>query len=158
VESYVSLHTNRYPVRERWIGKLVEIREEVGRVVIHDGHTPIAEYGKAQDGARVRLPWPKAWATRSSKASSLSPEEESLRRVAPDLGPLLDALRVRYGGQGRKGMRRLHRLWLSYPSDAVLSAAQEAMRFGMTDLDRLESMVLRRVATDYFKLREDDDE
>jgi len=34
----------------------------------------------------------------------------------------------------------------------VLSAVSEAARYGLYDLDRLERMVLRRIARDYFLL------
>jgi hypothetical protein len=36
----------------------------------------------------------------------------------------------------------------------VLSAVAEAARYGLYDLDRLERMVLRRIARDYFLLDE----
>lgn len=157
VESYVSLESNLYPVREKWIGKTVEIREELTRIVIHDGHTVIAEYPKFPSAARQRVPWPRAWESRKRNPDSMCEEEASLRRVAPELGALVDALRKRYGGQGRTGMKRLFRLWKDYPSEAVVAAAKDAVQYGMTDLDRLEAMVLRRVGTDYFNLSEADD-
>ena len=155
VDSLVSLHSNRYPVPETWIGKKVEIREEVGRIVIQHGHERIIEYRKEADGARIRLPWPASWRRKLVPLSVASPEEESLRRRAPALEPMIVLLRTRYGGQGRRGMKRLLRIWEDYPSDVVEAAVAEAVRFGMTDLLRVEGMVLRRVATEYFKLPEE---
>lgn len=157
VESLVSLHSNRYPVPERWLGKTVEIREEVARIVIHRGHENIIEYRKERDGAQIRLPWPVAWRSRTKPGCLMSPEEETLRRRAPFLEPMIALLRKRYGGQGRRGMKRLLRIWEDYPTNAVEAAVVEAVRFGMTDLSRIEGMVLRRVATEYFKLPEEDD-
>jgi hypothetical protein len=39
-----------------------------------------------------------------------------------------------------------------YPRDALLAAVSEADRYGLYDLDRLERMILRRVAREYFLL------
>jgi hypothetical protein len=36
----------------------------------------------------------------------------------------------------------------------MLAAVSEAARYGLYDLDRLERMVLQRVARDYFLLKE----
>jgi hypothetical protein len=41
-----------------------------------------------------------------------------------------------------------------YPREALLSAVREAARYGLYDLDRLERMVLRRVAREYFLLND----
>ena len=39
-----------------------------------------------------------------------------------------------------------------YPRAAFLAAAAEAERYRLFDLDRLEKMVLRQIANDYFPL------
>jgi hypothetical protein len=39
-----------------------------------------------------------------------------------------------------------------YPREPFLSAVTEAAHYGLYDLDRLERMILRRVASDYFRL------
>ena len=44
-----------------------------------------------------------------------------------------------------------------YPRPALLAAVQEAARYGMYDLDRLERMILRRVQRDFFLLDKDPD-
>jgi hypothetical protein len=44
-----------------------------------------------------------------------------------------------------------------YPRDAFLSAMAEASRYGLYDLDRVERMILRRIARNYFQLENKDD-
>jgi hypothetical protein len=39
-----------------------------------------------------------------------------------------------------------------YPREPLLAAMREAARYGLYDLDRLERMILRRVAREYFLL------
>jgi len=46
------------------------------------------------------------------------------------------------------------RIMREYPRDAVLAAVEEAARYGLYDLDRLERMVLRRIARDFFLLND----
>jgi hypothetical protein len=41
-----------------------------------------------------------------------------------------------------------------YPREPLLGAAREAAHYGLYDLDRLERMILRRVAREYFLLDE----
>ena len=61
--------------------------------------------------------------------------------------------------KGRKvvafARRQLLRLLREYPREPFLAAVAEAARYGLYDLDRLERMILRRVARDYFLLREE---
>ena len=53
-------------------------------------------------------------------------------------------------------LRQLLRLLREYPREPFLAAVQEAARYGLYDLDRLERMILRRVARDYFLLLDPD--
>jgi hypothetical protein len=63
---------------------------------------------------------------------------------------------------GRKvvalALRQLLRLLREYPREPVLAAVGEAARYGLYGLDRLERMILRRVARDYFLLTETEPE
>ena len=49
-------------------------------------------------------------------------------------------------------LRQLLRLVREYPREPLLGAVREAARYGLYDLDRLERMILRRVAREYFLL------
>ena len=51
-------------------------------------------------------------------------------------------------------LRQLLRMVQEYPRDALLAAIGEANRYGLYDLDRVERMVLRRVAHEYFLLKD----
>ena len=42
-----------------------------------------------------------------------------------------------------------------YPRAPLLAAVAEAARYGLYDLDRVERMILRQVARDYFLLSND---
>ena len=50
-------------------------------------------------------------------------------------------------------LRQLLRLVRDYPREPLLAAVCEAAHYGLYDLDRVERMILRRVAQDYFRLK-----
>jgi hypothetical protein len=80
------------------------------------------------------------------------PEEKAILTVIPEIADYVAAVKQR----GRKvpgvALRQLLRLVREYPREPLLAAVREASRYGLYDLDRLERMVLRRVARDYFLL------
>ena len=57
-------------------------------------------------------------------------------------------------------MNRLLQLKRSYPAQPFLAAVVQALKYGLFDLTRLETLVLRQVAGDFFALddeNQDDD-
>ena len=79
------------------------------------------------------------------------------------LATLVERLRKRHGGRAGRALRQLHRCYQDYPREPLLEAVQCALDYGLTDLARIERMILARVAGDFFQLSltpgpEDDDE
>jgi transposase-like protein len=167
VEGLVHLHTNRYSVDEALIGRRVQLRETLERVRIFVGPRCVAEHGRLDDGAHARsvLPEHRHRAIRRKVDGHCPPlpEEARLREAHPALGALADRLRKRHGGRAARALRQLHRCYQDYPREPLLAAVQCALDYGLTDLARIERMILARVAGDFFQLplasdREDDDE
>ena len=160
VEGYVNLHTNRYSVDDELIGKRVEVRETVTKVRVFDGHRLAEEHDKLEYGARKRQTLDKHQGPvyRNRKPLPPSPKEQLLRGQGPEFGPLIDALRKRYGGRAVKSVRQLHRIWADYPLEPVRRAVSVALKYGLIDLKRIETMVLRHIAGNFFELPVDDDE
>ena len=163
VEGYVCLHRNRYSVPVALLGRTVEIRESIDRVRVFDGHRIVAQHERLDpgQGRRVCLPEHRLDARRHRKPAPPLPEERRLRAAAPELAALVDALRKRHGGQAARAVRRLHRFWQDYPLEPLRKAVGHAVHYGLLDLNRIEVMVLRNIAGDYFRLpansEEDDD-
>lgn len=160
VEAFVNLHTNRYSVDAALLHQHVEVRETIDKVRIFDGHRLVCEHDKAEYGAheRRRLPEHKGQGRRRLSPRPPSPQEALLRGQGSELSALIDALQKRYGGRAVKALRWLHRIWTDYPTEAVLGAVSVALEYGLTDLARIERMILRRIAGDIFQLPTDDDE
>jgi transposase len=154
MEGYVALHTNRYSVPISWIGRRVEVRETRDKIEIQlDARNAVIHARIAEaENQRILLA-----AHRPPRGQGLSrtqphPEEKAILDAAPELAEYVAAVKQR----GRKvpglALRQLLRLVREYPRAPLLAAAREAARYGLYDLDRLERMVLRRVAREYFLL------
>ena len=55
-------------------------------------------------------------------------------------------------------LRRLLRLVNDYPRAPLLEVLQAATQYGLFDLERLESMILRKLASEYFLIKPDPDD
>ena len=62
------------------------------------------------------------------------------------------ALKQRAHGRGVRALRRLLELKRSYPQAPFLAALEQAMKYGLFDLGRLETLILKYVAGDFFAL------
>ncbi len=162
VDGYVSLHTHLYSTPEALIGRQVQVRENRDSVRIFDGHQLVAEHAKRQCVKRTRSTLPEhRYTRRYAHRTKPITEEAVLRAADPVLEQLVTALRKRHGGRAVRPLRLLHRIYVDYPTEAVVAAVRTANDFGLVDLARIERMVLRHVAGDFFRLPltpEDDDE
>jgi len=157
IYGYVNLHTNRYSVPFDWVARTVEVLEYKDHLEISDGRSVVRHVRLEEPlGRKVRLAEHQLHRPRRDSQPSL--EERRLLEVAPDLADYARALRR----HGRKlptlALRQLLRLLEEYPPGAVRGAIDEAAAYGLYDLDRVERMVLRRVARDFFPLESDEDE
>ena len=75
----------------------------------------------------------------------------------PSLERYAAALKQRAYGRGARALRRLIELKRTYPTGPFLAGIEEALRFGLFDLQRLETLILKHVAGDFFNLGDKDD-
>ena len=160
VEGYVSVNSIRYSVPVSWIGRRVEIRETRDRMAIEldPRHIVTHERVLTPQSQRITLAEHRPPRGAGVKRSDPHPEELALVEAAPEIAPYIADLKQK----GRKvvtlALRQLLRLLREYPREPFLAAVGEAARYGLYDLDRLERMILRRVARDYFRIGEKDPE
>jgi transposase len=154
VEGYVAVSTNRYSVPVDWIGRQVEVRETKDRIEIQYGPRQSVSHGRVVDpiGQRITLREHRPVRGQGIKRSDPRPEEKTLGQLVPEVVDYVTALK-KHGRKYRTlALRQLLRMAREYPRDAFLSAVAEAARYGLFDLDRLERMILRRIASEYFRL------
>jgi hypothetical protein len=153
-EGYVNVNRIRYSAPYRLIGRALEVRETLERVVLYEGPRRVASHARVHGPFDTRVTDP---AHRPPRGQGLTrhrppaPEQIEILQIAPCLSGYLKAFK-QYVGERRAPLRRLLSMLRDYPREAFLAAVADAERYRLFDLDRLEKMVLRRIADDYFPL------
>jgi transposase len=158
VEGYVSVNSIRYSVPVAWIGRRVEVRETKDKIEIELDARHLVTHVRAvtPQAQRITLAAHRPPRGEGIQCRDPHPEEQALVQAAPEIAAYVTALKQK----GRKvvalALRQLLRLLKEYPREPFLAAVREAAQYGLYDLDRLERMILRRVARDYFLLLDTD--
>jgi hypothetical protein len=80
-----------------------------------------------------------------------------LQAELPGLGEWVTEIHRRAPrGRAVARLRQLRRLLRDYPEAPLLVALRDAARYGLYDLDRIETMTLRNIRHDYFPRRDSD--
>ena len=156
-EGYVTVHTNRYSVPYPLIGRQMEVRELEGSIEVYDGPRRVACHERVPEPCNDRKTCREHHPRRGPRpAPSVPPEEQELLLAQPALAPYVAALKKHAFGRGTLALRRLLKMVRDYPEGPLLAAVSRAAEYGLFDLDRLERMVLKQIATDYFVLPTED--
>jgi hypothetical protein len=83
-----------------------------------------------------------------------APEEKLLRGRHPTLDRYMAALTDSKPGRAVRALRRLLQIQQTYPAEPFIAALEQALRFNLFDLGRLERLVLKHVAGDFFALQD----
>jgi hypothetical protein len=153
LEGFVHYYTNRYSVPDELIGHEVEVRASLATVRVVDRHSIVTEHARLEDGSHASRTLPEHAKKRRPKGSAAPPiaEEGPLRAAAPELAALVDALRKRHGGRAVRPIRRLHAMFIAYPTQPLVDGVRQALEYGLLDLERIERIVLRRISGDFFR-------
>ena len=159
IEGYVSVSTNRYSVPLSWIGRRVEVRESKDKIDIQlDARSSLSHRRLLEPlGQRVTLQEHRPQRGQGVKRPDPHPEKQAILAAAPDLGDYVSGLKKRSRKVIALALRQLLRMVREYPRGPLLAAVREAAHYGLYDLDRLERMILRRVAREYFVLETGDE-
>jgi hypothetical protein len=159
-EGYVSVNTNRYSVPARLIGRRVEVRETARRIEVYEGPRRVAEHRRQIEptGQRHTLAEHRPPRGQGPRRRDPLPEEKFLLEAAPEIRDYVAALKRRGHGRGTLALRRLLQMVREYPRRPLLEAVRTAAHYGLYDLERVERMVLREIAGEYFVLRDNDDD
>jgi hypothetical protein len=155
---YVSVETNRYSVPEKFVGQALTVYKYPTEIKIFHRDRPIATHPRlvgARDG-RHKIASHHSTAQRAPRAPAL--EEQLLRDDNPVLERYAAALKQHSPRVALRQLRRLLEMKRTYPSAPFLAALEQALHFGLFDLTRLDNLILKRVAGDFFNLDWDDDD
>jgi hypothetical protein len=152
LHGFVSVDTVRYSVPERLIGKPVTVYKYANQIRITLRGVDIAVHPRliGQRDARSILPGHHSPPARRAKLPAL--EEQLLAGHSLVLDRYAAALKRHAYGRGVRALRRLLELKRSYPAAPFDAALEQALQFGLFDLGRLERLILKHVAGDFFAL------
>ena len=156
VDGYVTLHSSRYSVPADWIGRRVEVRETKDKVEIQLDARHIVTHQRVADGEFQRVTLAEHRPSRGERIRPTGPhpDEHAIVQSVPELAGYIAALKKRGHRSLTIVLRQLLRLIREYPRQPIVAAVEEAARYGLYDLDRLERMILGRIAREYFLLDE----
>jgi len=159
LHGYVSVDTNRYSVPERYVGKSVAVYKLPAEVHVRRKDSTIAIHRRLIDerDAKSTLAGHHTIPLRQGRGTAA--EEALLAGHHPSLDRYTAALRQRGNAGNRRALRRLIEMKRTYPAGPFIAAIEQAPRYGLFDLGRLEDLILKQVAGYFFALatREDDD-
>ena len=153
LEGYVNLHLNRYSAPHPLIGRQLEVRETKNEVILFDGPRIVGTYRRELEGAGVCITTPSHRPRRGEGVfrKAASAQEKKIAERLPRAAEYVALMKKRGRGSVRD-LRWLARMIDEYPREPFAAALEEAIAFGMIELERLERMVLRRVDRDFFVL------
>jgi transposase len=149
---FVSVDTNRYSTPERLVGKTVTVYKHYASIEIHYKRALVASHPRLVGVRDVRstLSGHHTIPKRTPREPSL--QAQLLCGQSPVIDAYVTALIKHLNGRGTRALNRLLQLKRTYPAQPFMGALQQALKYGLFDLTRLENLVLRHVAGDFFAL------
>lgn len=155
---FVTLHTNNYSAPINVLDHDVDVIATHDRIRIFEGHRLICEHPREEDGARQRKVLPEHKRERQNQRplrDAPCRHEEELLTLAPEFAELTGHLKSRHPGRAVRAMRRLHQLYIDYPTEQLCLAIRRALDHGLYDLGRIEAMVLSSLSGSFFRESEE---
>jgi hypothetical protein len=163
LEGYIHVDGHIYSVPFQLIGKSVEVRETEDKLRVFLGPREVAVHDKAISTTKQRRTLVEHRPPRGQGAAHVAPlpEERELAGAGAPFTSYAVTLKQRSGPRWPIAFRRLAQMRRDYPIAPLAAAIETAAHYGLYDLDRVERMILKNVATAYFVLpaeREDPDQ
>lgn len=159
-KGFINVDCNRYSVPEKLIGKTLDVYKYLDHIRIDHQHQEVAHHprlaGKHYAESRIDSHHTKIHHQQANLA--LKKTEETLRTSHAMLDAYVTSLKKHIRGNGIRKLNRLLALKHTYPFDAFMDAIKQAHHYGLYDLNRLEDLIIKLVAGNYFNLHTEEDD
>jgi hypothetical protein len=155
LEGYIHVDGHIYSVPYQLIGKPVEVRESRDTIRVFRGPREVATHDKiisTLKNQRRTLAAHRPPRGQGTVPAQVLPEERELAAAGSPFADYAVALKKRGGLRWPAALRRFAQMRRDYPAAQLAAAIHTAAHYGLYDLDRLERMILKQVATDFFVL------
>jgi hypothetical protein len=157
ITGYVTVETNRYSVPERLVAKKVQVHKSWDKIEVFFGDQLVAGHPRLIGKSDARILAPRHHQSKLPPRSGPSLEEKELRGHSEILDLYVAQIKKRSPGRAVRPLRRLLDLKRTYPDEAFNGACEQALHYGLFDLNRLEKLILQRVAGDFFRIGEEEE-
>jgi hypothetical protein len=144
--------TNRYSTPERLVGKQVTVYKHYATIEIHYRHSLVASHPRLVGVRDARNTLPGHHTIPHRKAREPSLQAQLLSSQGGVLDAYVQALVKHLNGRGTRALNRLVQMQRTYPAQPFLAALEQALKYGLFDLTRVQTLVLRHVAGDFFAI------
>jgi hypothetical protein len=156
-KGFINLDANRYSAPENLIGRTLDVYKYPEEVRLFFQHNEVAVHrrlaGRRCEVSRIPAHHIKHHAHKTKQAANAI--EAILRSHNEFLDLYISDLKKHVYGRGMRAMNKLLNFKHTYPEDAFLQAIKQAHKYGLYDLNRLEELIIKSVAGNYFNLREE---
>ncbi len=153
-QGYINIDSNRYSIPEAHIGHSMDICQYIDKIDIYYQNKIVATHqrivGLRDQRAKIKEHHPTL--NRLAKRYEISEAEKHLTNISPILDAYLLALKSHVRGRGMWAFKQLLNLKQLYPTDAFLAAIEQAGRYGLYDMKRIETMILKEIDSDFFNI------
>jgi transposase len=153
-QGYVNLETNRYSAPESHIGHEMDVYQYLDKIEIYYQHRLIASHARmiGSRNQRALIKGHHRHLHRRENQQASCEAEKQLMGCSAVLDEYIRQLKSHVRGRGVSNFKRLLYLKQLYPLEAFLMAIEQAKQYGLYDLLRLEKIIIRCVAGDFFNL------
>ena len=153
-EGFVNVDTNRYSVSESHIGHTMDVYQYMDKIDIYYAARLAASHariiGKRHQCSRIK--GHHVALNRAAHRLEMSEAEKQLTHISPILDAYLLKLKSNVRGRGGWTFKQLLNLKQLYPLEAFLGAVKQASHYGLYDMKRLETIILKHIRSDFFNL------
>lgn len=155
-QGYINLDTNRYSVPEKLIGKTLDVYKYPDTVKIYHQQQAITEHARLIGKRNIRsiIKGHHPTLHRKETKQAITQAEQELSEHSELLKHYIAALKKNVRGRGIRPLNRLVHFKRTYPHDAFIAAIQQAHHYHLFDLNRLEDLIIKFVAGNFFNLTE----
>ena len=153
-QGYIHLDTNRYSIPEALVGKSMDVYQYIDKLEIYYKNNLVAEHVRMSGcrNKRVLIKGHHLQLQRRARLLESCEAERLITNIHPTLDSYIQYLKSHVRGRGMAVFRRLLHLKQSYPMDAFIAAVEKAHRYKLSDMSRLENMILKQVTNHFFNL------
>jgi hypothetical protein len=153
-QGFVNIDTNRYSMPESLIGNTVDIYKYLEEIEIHFQHHFIARHsrllGQRNQRSLIKGHHPSLYRRETRYAECEAEKQLTGHHVLLDA--YITELKSHVRGRGGWELKRLLHFKQQYPLEAFIAAIKQAHQYGLYDMHRLENIILKCIAGDFFIL------